>query len=435
MKEKLVRKIFFFSGYDLRAVEEYLEEMALSGFMFVKQKGLFFYFRKCEPKKVRFYVDVFPKASVFDAKPGKKTFEFIPYCKDCGWEFLFSDGQRQFFVTEDPEAIPIHTDAGIRLKTLCRNTFITNGMVWLGLLYLFIIFGIMTFVIDGTLDSVLSMGNFVLLFLCLFIIHIFDMGRFLGFYLRNKKRVKEGQDLVFYSKKNVVCYHMIRNVTVWAMIVCFFAILILSGTIFSRIMLTGMILYLLVTVGIELFRRKIGCHHHIILTIIVALLAVNAAFGVGIAVVSRWDFHKDNQEIPVTIEDLGISPEAEEYREMDKDIIWSFIGNFGSYEQTVYSKNMMTEAYLDYEVLKSPFSFMITFYEDKLFERDYSGKKRNNKELASWCNAKEAYYIASSEEYQMMIVYSDCLIWVTGSCIPYEKEIIQNMLPKLTDVP
>lgn len=72
-KQGTVKKFFLFQMYECTAVEDYLEEMILQGLMIEEIKGCIFTFHKVEPRKLKFAVDVFEKASVFDTIPTDDT--------------------------------------------------------------------------------------------------------------------------------------------------------------------------------------------------------------------------------------------------------------------------------------------------------------------------------------------------------------------------
>lgn len=81
--DKLV-KFFMFNLYELTAVEEYLEEMAMQGWMIEKIKSPFFTFHKIEPKKLTFAVDIFMKIPTYDTVREETIAEHIVYCRAPG---------------------------------------------------------------------------------------------------------------------------------------------------------------------------------------------------------------------------------------------------------------------------------------------------------------------------------------------------------------
>lgn len=96
--KKTIRRICMASPYDRKAMETYFEQMVGNGWMLKEQNGIFWKFESCEPKRVRFQVDYFDKATISDSNPEKKTREYIEYCRACGWNYLDSMGKMQIFL-------------------------------------------------------------------------------------------------------------------------------------------------------------------------------------------------------------------------------------------------------------------------------------------------------------------------------------------------
>ena len=59
---------FNFLPYECAAAEEYLQTMAEKGWMLSSINGAYLSFKKIEPKKIKYSVDVLHKVSVFDSK-------------------------------------------------------------------------------------------------------------------------------------------------------------------------------------------------------------------------------------------------------------------------------------------------------------------------------------------------------------------------------
>ena len=90
-------------AYDnLSATARHLEKMAKEGWMLKEVLGMGkLTFEKCEPKTLRFSVEIFAEGSVFDTTPTNENLEYIEYCKRAGWNFICANGNLNFFYTED----------------------------------------------------------------------------------------------------------------------------------------------------------------------------------------------------------------------------------------------------------------------------------------------------------------------------------------------
>ena len=67
-----------------------MEEMAGRGWMLEKIGSVFWQYRKTEPKKLKFAVYYYPKASEFDPYPSEAQERFNDYCEYTGWKLAAS---------------------------------------------------------------------------------------------------------------------------------------------------------------------------------------------------------------------------------------------------------------------------------------------------------------------------------------------------------
>ena len=116
------RELFLFSFYDHTGITRHLEAMAAKGWMLEHVStgtGLWRY-RKVEPKKLRFAVTYFPKASQFDAAPGEGQQSFLDYCEAAGWTFVAQSSQMQIFCTEAEDPVPLDTEPTVQVENIHR---------------------------------------------------------------------------------------------------------------------------------------------------------------------------------------------------------------------------------------------------------------------------------------------------------------------------
>lgn len=370
MKEKLIRKMFFFNGFELGAVEEFLEEMALNGFMFQKQRGMFFYFKECEPKKLRFSVDVFKKASIFDTRPEPVTQEYIEYCQECGWHFLYTSGKLQIFYSEMENPIPIHTDDRERFNLINKQTFWTNGISWLTILFGCLYF--LIFVLLGKFaESLIMLGNIILFYLVVLLVMAGDIVRYLIFYFKNKKCIAQNKGLWFYSKSNTVknqCFRMVF------LIVVFFAFMISiwKNTGFG---FTVMAVVIVLDIAIAFFEvnrqgnKKLSRVDNIAITLAVTVLAAGGCMVISLGGILATLFFGDNSEvvkyydetegiyviqsiehdeIPVTLEYLGVDVKEVKYTDSSCTTYNSVFGTYDIYGQYLYTDKMDAYGYVEY---------------------------------------------------------------------------------------
>lgn len=109
MKQKLKRVPCCFGYWECDSFAEYLREMSLKGWHFIRwSAGLVF--EKGQPEDVVYSVEVFGKGSEMDTRPEPDTEEFAEYCQAAGWKLI--DSKRKFciFRREREDAVPIETE-------------------------------------------------------------------------------------------------------------------------------------------------------------------------------------------------------------------------------------------------------------------------------------------------------------------------------------
>ena len=109
-------RLILFKEHECKAVEQYLEEMALKGWILEDISLKFFIFKKSKPKKLKFTVDIFT-----DLKAG----EYIEYCEASGWNYICETNNYLIFCTENDDITPIQTDEDILLNKL-SNSMLKN---------------------------------------------------------------------------------------------------------------------------------------------------------------------------------------------------------------------------------------------------------------------------------------------------------------------
>lgn len=207
-KEKSTIKKFFPSlPVEVLALQEIFEKMSERGYLVIGNSNSFYEFEECEPKKRKFHVEYFIKASVFDSRPEKKTIEFIDFCEVAGWNYCFSNGKMQCFYTEDVDSPDIETDDQLRFQSIIKADIYSQITVWLlSVLYLLVGIkeGISTFqhyhpFSEFTTSSIqFGLVSFFLVYIVMSLTSFID---FMVFYMRNNKNVSIGEPLKLYSPK------------------------------------------------------------------------------------------------------------------------------------------------------------------------------------------------------------------------------------------
>lgn len=178
---------------ELDTIAEFLEEKAAEGWELTSKTGVVWGFRRSEPRKVKFNVEVVESDVTGDA-----LWEFISFCEADGWKHVFDAGNIQIFENEDLDADPIHTDPEVKLKIVhekCKAmriflplvaSMVILVMVWKAYFPLDISF----------FESSRMMGNLIImpLFCCLFLASTVD---YFVWYRKAKHAVEIGESPQF----------------------------------------------------------------------------------------------------------------------------------------------------------------------------------------------------------------------------------------------
>lgn len=123
---------------DIAAMEAHLEKMARRGWQLEGMNNWGWRFRRAEPAETRYTVTCFPDASVYDSAPTLGQETYADFCRAAGWEFVSAYGPMQIFRALRPDAAPIETDEGEKLRavhrSICRTWLPGYGLllaVWL----------------------------------------------------------------------------------------------------------------------------------------------------------------------------------------------------------------------------------------------------------------------------------------------------------------
>ena len=259
-KDGKLKKFFIFQMYECAAVEEFLAEMALDGWMVEKIKGSFFTFHKIEPKKLTFTVDIFDKASEFDTKPADSTMEYIEYCKEAGWQFVCSRGKIQIFFTENEKEIPIHTDPILKLKSINKGMLLSYLLSSFLIILngIFFLYSNFQWNFSRLVSNYYSLGLFLLwIFLIMFSLNnIVDYGFWL---LRATKKIKAGEDFNYNSKKKKRRKHIFQ----------------ISWIIFQTVILLAIFIY---DIHLDYSTKKLGFLFGSLALILITTVAIYLYF-------------------------------------------------------------------------------------------------------------------------------------------------------------
>ena len=226
--------------YEIEAIEQFLQEKAKEGWMFVKRSGAFYVFEECKPVKMQFKVDYFRKGIMLGKEPDPTMEYYIDYFKHYGWQHVYSAGKVQILCAPEGTPWPIQSDEKNKLIMAIKIIFRDNVM--LSMLGVYIsAFGLLnnlyyqlkdpfnyqTYSSSISDGMMLGFVSFLLLYLLYAIVCTVRFGIFV---IRNMRRIKKGLTIKYYSKKNIHRFAMSCKVVWFVLLV----VLLLSVSIFSK---------------------------------------------------------------------------------------------------------------------------------------------------------------------------------------------------------
>ncbi len=114
------KQIETYTPYALGRLEAHLEDMAARGWMPEKISGMFWTYRRIEPKKVHVTAIYFEKASLYAPGPTESQMTFREFCEHTGWKQAASYDKLHILYNEQEDPLPIETDPVTKVETIDR---------------------------------------------------------------------------------------------------------------------------------------------------------------------------------------------------------------------------------------------------------------------------------------------------------------------------
>ncbi len=196
------------SNFDYRecdAFAEYLHRQSLQGWHF-KEWKLGLVFEKGEPKDITYTVEVFPKGSEMDLRPGENVQEYAEFCDRAGWKLL--DSQRKFCIFKqiNENAVSI-VEPEERLQNIKKaewQNWRETSIIGL-LLTLFYLYEFWTYCFEKWIFS-----NFMLWILVLMVItaicRMADAVLLKIWEKRKRQEIEQGEELFFGKCKSMTIF-------------------------------------------------------------------------------------------------------------------------------------------------------------------------------------------------------------------------------------
>lgn len=423
-KSKFV-KLISIKEHEYKALEEYLEEKALEGWMLEDIICGFLIFKKNKPQKCKFAVDIFTD---------NNKDEYIEYCEAGGWKYLFQHDKFLIFYTEDKIITPIQTDEEIVLKKVRKS-------ILRSLLYNIFLIGLMiSNLFTGEKNgygffSEISDNGALLVMASLIIIIIgavIDTVKDGLWYFKSNRAFKLNENINYPSLKSL----KVKNVC-FSMYMCILGLMIINlfgdigsnkGHIFLAVFVVMCAVCISRIINILLKKYKKASK---VLAVLICVVAIFISTNIIVSGRDMINYVRNESQTPImSISDFIDMKTKTEYLYFDSSksfLASSYTYSYeGYYSGTEAVDKVGSEVYFDYEICKSKYKWII----DKTFEtylKRYKHFEYEEVQDDNW--GALTVYKSDKLNGGYLLKYKDRVISVTGS-IDFSKKNIKLIKEK-----
>lgn len=417
-KSKFI-KLISIKEHECKALEEYLEEKALEGWMLEDIICGFLIFKKNKPQKCKFAVDIFTD---------NNKDEYIEYCEAGGWKYLFQHDKFLIFYTEDKIITPIQTDEEIVLKKVRKS-------ILRSLLYNIFLIGLMiSNLFTGEKNgygffSEISDNGALLVMASLIIIIIgavIDTVKDGLWYFKSNRAFKLNENINYPSLKSL----KVKNVC-FSMYMCILGLMIINlfgdigsnkGHIFLAVFVVMCAVCISRIINILLKKYKKASK---VLAVLICVVAIFISTNIIVSGRDMINYVRNESQTPImSISDFIDMKTKTEYLYFDSSksfLASSYTYSYeGYYSGTEAVDKVGSEVYFDYEICKSKYKWII----DKTFEtylKRYKHFEYEEVQDDNW--GALTVYKSDKLNGGYLLKYKDRVISVTGSIDLSKKNI------------
>lgn len=406
-----------FYSYEIDALETYLEEMALKGWMLEKFSNLYIKFRKIKPKNIKYKIDMVDDV-VLNRELGKKlALEYREKLEDLGWSYYCEFNKLQVFYkeNEDKKSI-IRKRKNKEIQALFHNSL---SQVILKILFISIILLNQLIVIfKGKNLNYLTKNSSILGIIIMFIlisIYLIDLYKLIKFRLGNNKEINFSTLWISFK---VSINTIIFLATIIGLITIIFEknkgdydITLIILSIISGLFLLG---YFKENKK-DSIRKKLTISTCFIITI-ASIMVLNNFFVPNIF--KNKSNRVKSKEYSLSLKDFNDEVSSEEHIYVDEES--SFIANKLFY--TANGRKMK----LSYELFESDYRFIVNWNFNKMMKW-FENKGITYKEIQTNLPNEVKVY-TNEKENNYIILSSNKVIEVIGLDSIKDKEDVLNIV-------
>jgi len=374
MRNKNKKRTFFiYLPYECTAVEEYLEQMAEKGWLLESIKGAFLKFKKIEPQRIKYSVDILSNVSIFDHKDSDVALEYREYCQAAGWTYVCQAGKIQIFYTkDDKKTISIHTDEEEKFKSVFKAS-LSNVAMQLFLIFMFMFNLYMQLFLGSTdfaLASNLGIASIVAMFSAATISGIRIIS-FIIWIIKARSKLKENRFMPYNNYKQLRIKNILTKAYTLIMLLTLFSLIVLDkdNSAAFTISLLGMIcIPTIVAICAQRFinKKRYSKNTNMAITISSTLVSIYIVLMfTGIVVIWSINGVRENkvpkEKASLTLSDFGYKENNNEspYITFDRSIV----------AQRIYYSHGNGNEFLNYTIFQSQYPWVSKFYEKRLLVR------------------------------------------------------------------
>lgn len=423
-KSKFV-KLISIKEHECKALEEYLEEKALEGWMLEDIICGFLIFKKNKPQKCKFAVDIFTD---------NNKDEYIEYCEAGGWKYLFQHDKFLIFYTEDKIITPIQTDEEIVLKKVRKS-------ILRSLLYNIFLIGLMiSNLFTGEKNgygffSEISDNGALLVMASLIIIIIgavIDTVKDGLWYFKSNRAFKLNENINYPSLKSL----KVKNVC-FSMYMCILGLMIINlfgdigsnkGHIFLAVFVVMCAVCISRIINILLKKYKKASK---VLAVLICVVAIFISTNIIVSGRDMINYVRNESQTPImSISDFIDMKTKTEYLYFDSSksfLASSYTYSYeGYYSGTEAVDKVGSEVYFDYEICKSKYKWII-YKTFETYLKRYKHFEYEEVQDDNW--GALTVYKSDKLNGGYLLKYKDRVISVTGS-IDFSKKNIKLIKEK-----
>lgn len=410
--------LFNFLPYEYKALEQYLEDMSLNGWKLYGMAGMILKFKRIEPKRINYSVDIMDKVSFFDGRNSEKTLEYREYCKKAGWEFVCEREKIQVYCSENEiDSIPIHTDENEKFDCIFKASL---KYVLLNLITCIMILYIQYSVTIGGHDARFLASDLNLCALAIAIIFSIHWSigliNFIIWIVKSKKSLKIGEAVSYNYFKGIKIKRIIYKLMLFPVILMLLSMVTTGEKLGFKILILN--LFMMGLIGIVMkfvsktkYKDKDKRMINIISYVVIIMISITMMNGLIFSEVLLGNKKNDIKSDEYILELKDFNEEA-----IDEDSLYTNNDN-GILASRVYYSNEGENVNLSYELFESKYEWAVKYaFNTKISFLEEINVKYNEKETDFPNNIKVyinenigEYFIVSPNKFIEIIDYNDSL--------------------------